>query len=73
MFDIHANHRCVKCNAPFEPVEHEATYMVQSASERRCPKCRQKYSAQLMKDALSYNVERLCTLVDNRKDRVSNS
>ncbi len=73
MSNIHTEHRCVKCDAPFEPSENEITYMVSSASERRCPKCRKKYSDQVMNDALNRSVHRLCILVDNRKNGASNS
>ncbi|AZF15494.1 hypothetical protein C4J89_2025 [Pseudomonas sp. R4-35-07] len=68
MFANYDDHKCIKCDAPLELGESEVTYMVPSASEQRCPKCRRKYSVRVMNTALSQSVKRMYIMVDNRKN-----
>lgn len=57
---------CEKCKKPFEPTE-EPVEARSTTSGTLCPTCKEKYSVQIMLQALQGNVEKMVTLASNRK------
>lgn len=67
MTHLQANRRCLHCKQPYESTLDESDYMVSSASDMLCPACKQRYAANIMKEALQRSVQKLCMLQERRK------
>lgn len=67
MPELQANRCCANCKQPYTPAAEEPTYLVSTAADLLCSKCRQAYLNDVLTHALQRSVQKLCLLQERRR------